>query len=346
MSTNNNTFTMQCRSQQRQRQTILGAQNNVSSRFEMKCPSLGFTTEQLDMRRKAEILQYLQNATSQSTVVKRWAWLVKHNKRTVYCEDISTKPTPSSSSDVPGPVILLYKDRAVPLTMYRNDQYIRFTDIPYTNYNFEWEISQINDVIEPNNASAKIGHLSMIQPNSTSMVFQTTIPVSLSIQTNFTPTIISTNVATIDMVVTRATLHLYFNDKPVSTVSPNVSFLDRLTISISDSQDGPISATKYIGSLYVPGISLSTYPSNVFAIRLVMNIQMTMYDASGNVVQGSSANLYNTQINFIGNIKDAFTSNGATTPEFYSYLNCIVEYPPNVSTFQAFSWENANVIAA
>jgi len=337
---------MQCRSQQRQRQTILGAQNNVSSRFEMKCPSLGFTTEQLDMRRKAEILQYPQNATSQSTAVKRWAWLVKQNKRTVYCEDISTKPKPSSSSDVPGPVILLYKDRKVPLSMYRNDQYIRFTDIPYTDYNFEWEISPIHDVIEPNNASAKIGHLSIVQPNSTSMVFQTIIPVSLSFQTNYIRTIISTNVATIDMLVKSASLHLYYNDKPVSIVSPSVSFLDRLTVSILDSNDGAISAIKYIGSLYVPGISLNTYSSNVFAIRLVMNIFMTMYDESGNVVQGSTDNLYNTQFNFIGNIKEAFTSNGTTAHEFYSYINCAVEYPPNVSTFQAFSWEKTNVIVA
>lgn len=345
MSTNNNTFTMQCRSQQRQRQTILGVQNNVSSRFEMKCPSLEFTTEQLDMRRKAEILQYPQNATSQSTAVKRWAWLVKQNKRTVYCEDITTKPKPSSSSDVPGPVILLYKDRAVPLTMYRNDQYIRFTDVPYTDYNFEWEISPIHDVIEPNSASAKIGHLSIIQPNSTSMVFQTTIPVSLSFQANFMRTMFS-SISAIDMLVESATLHLYYNDKPVSTINPDVSFLDRLTISVSDSKDGPISAIKYIGSLTVPNISLNTYPSNVFAIRLVMNILMTMYDETGNVIQGSTDNLYNTQLNFIGNIKEAFTSNGTTSPEFYSYLNCIVEYPPNVSTFQAFSWEKTSVIGA
>jgi len=136
-ATSNTTFLMQCNSQRSQRQGFLMSQNKGQNRFSMQCPSPGFTTEQLSMRRKAEILQYPQNAMNASSKSKKWSWLATQKKGTIYCEDIYTRKTPSSSSDVPGPVIMLYKDPSVPLSMYRNDQYIRFNDVPYPGYKFD-----------------------------------------------------------------------------------------------------------------------------------------------------------------------------------------------------------------
>jgi hypothetical protein len=335
MSLSGNTFAMQCRSQQRQRQTLLGLQNNTGTRLNVTCPPEQYTTQQLNMRRKAEILQYKQNANSRPTANQRWSWLVTQNKGAIYCEDIRTTPTPSSSSDVPGPVIMLYKDNSVPLTRSRNDQYIRFTDVPYTNYNYEWAMPPEYDVVTSNNSTGIIGHLATLNPNTTSMNFTSTVPVSLSIRAKLyhTNSAAVTNVATIDMIAESAKMYLFYNDTLVANISADISMLDRVTISTLDSTDDAIYASKYIGSLYFPTISLNTYQSNVFTIRLEMNIMMNLYDDTGAFIPNSAeVNVYNSEVKFIGNLTSA------SDEYFYSETNCVVEYPPNANTFQAFSF--------
>jgi hypothetical protein len=73
---------------------------------------LNFNKQQLDMKRKIEILKYSKNS---STKKQNFANLIKNNKRAVYCPNL---PTLSSSCDIPGPIIKLQNDPDVPLYMY------------------------------------------------------------------------------------------------------------------------------------------------------------------------------------------------------------------------------------
>lgn len=129
-----------------------------SFRATVVSPYPTYTEEQLNMRRKVEILQYANNRlstrTNNLTKKERYAQVIsgKYQSKsytTTYTEtaryvyDPVTKtnqvvidrtpvysnpecsldesiPTPTSSSDVPGPIINLYKDNNVPLYNYAN----------------------------------------------------------------------------------------------------------------------------------------------------------------------------------------------------------------------------------
>ena len=94
-----------------------------------------FSRFQLNMRRKAEILKYSSHSqstqTNSMTKQQRWAQIARGNieKQFTYdpitqiatvnpCVGDKTIPTPTSSCDVPGPVVYLYEDEGVPLYMY------------------------------------------------------------------------------------------------------------------------------------------------------------------------------------------------------------------------------------
>jgi len=88
----------------------------------------GFTKEQLDMRRKAEILKYNKSANGRITKVQSWTQVVSGStQRRAYsgaylanvvdaaCEQVVTYTT---GAGIPGPAIPLYLDPAVPLYNY------------------------------------------------------------------------------------------------------------------------------------------------------------------------------------------------------------------------------------
>jgi hypothetical protein len=89
----------------------------------------GFTREQLDMRRKAEILTYNSNRMLKAnslTKSQKFSTLVNNNIKNVpvYKNQCFTDEkgnlitTPSSSCGVPGDVIDIYNDQTIPLYMF------------------------------------------------------------------------------------------------------------------------------------------------------------------------------------------------------------------------------------
>lgn len=102
---------------------------------------LGFTKTQLDMRRKVEILQYRgirQNSkTNNPTRSQKWSNFIRNGsgvsqsviQQIVQNEDPIDElcptdkyiPKPTSSSDIPGPIIDLVYDPNVPLYNYQQD---------------------------------------------------------------------------------------------------------------------------------------------------------------------------------------------------------------------------------
>jgi len=109
------------------------------SRARTLCLNTNFTKQQLDMRRKAEILQY-KNNTHTLTKKQHYAKIAKgggpHKKKqwasqnqyksdpnahgltrngnSIICEDTGKQCISSRASDVPGPSIILCYDKTVP----------------------------------------------------------------------------------------------------------------------------------------------------------------------------------------------------------------------------------------
>lgn len=130
---------------------------------------LGYTQDQLDMRRKAEILQYNKTSNGKATQKQKWATLVRGaTQRKQYssyylralqegalnpdeiCPNDIKIPTLTTKSDVPGPPMLLYYDPTVPLYNYNSMQ------IAYGTQNLDarnqpmWLTNYETDVVDNN----------------------------------------------------------------------------------------------------------------------------------------------------------------------------------------------------
>lgn len=100
-----------------------------------------YTKHQLDMRRKSEILKYSANSQNSKvnnlTNAQRWANIARGttevkqsrinkiindqlNNIDISCPNDALIETPTSSSDIPGPIIYLIDDESVPLYNYKN----------------------------------------------------------------------------------------------------------------------------------------------------------------------------------------------------------------------------------
>lgn len=102
---------------------------------------LGFTQKQLDMRRKAEILEYSavkQNTkTNKITKQQKWSHFIRNGSRVSQsainrivageqpieeiCPDDRFIPKPTTASGIPGPIMDLVYDPNVPLYNYRDN---------------------------------------------------------------------------------------------------------------------------------------------------------------------------------------------------------------------------------
>jgi hypothetical protein len=94
-------------------------------RYDPISPYPEHSQSQLNMRRKAEILQYKKNSTqtnSKLTKSQKWGQIVNGNfQQNKICPLDMYLPTPSSSCDVPGPTITLQFDPNIPLYNYENN---------------------------------------------------------------------------------------------------------------------------------------------------------------------------------------------------------------------------------
>lgn len=101
--------------------------NVPPTRLNIVSPYGSYTQHDLDMRRKAEILKY-NTSTTQGTITRSQKWRRIVNTSVNPSSTTSTIlncplddliETPTSSCDVPGPVILLYNDPNIPLYNYK-----------------------------------------------------------------------------------------------------------------------------------------------------------------------------------------------------------------------------------
>jgi len=154
-----------------------------SFRATLVSPYPAYTEEQLNMRRKVEILQYANNRlstrTNNLTKKEKFAQIItgKYQPKpytTTYVETVGYRydsvtntdqvviertpvfsnpecpfddsiPTPTSSSDVPGPIINLYKDNSIPLYNYANstnNTIYAITDVVDTDM---WKVNFVSE---------------------------------------------------------------------------------------------------------------------------------------------------------------------------------------------------------
>ena len=251
--------------------------------------SLGHTQAQLDMRRKAEILQYNKTTNGKSTKSQSFATVIRgstqrRNFSSYYlkglqdgtlnpCPDDILIPTLTTASDVPGPPMLLYYDPTIPLYNYNSQQQAYGTkNTETTNM---WLTNYDTDIIDDNNP--KILTLNIQKSiDSTSYKYSLTTSVSLFISGYntahpgadvsgiFTMGIPSQNLS---LNITYGGQSVILQQTPTITFSPG--FLTDvsgyvLTRAVENSFSGDI----YMGNITCSNIILSTSPGNTFDFYL------------------------------------------------------------------------------
>ena len=261
------------------------------------------TKAQLDMRRKAEILKYSGNRTSTKTnsftKSEKWSMIVKgvaQNRSFSYATDINQNcgggivSNPSSSSDVPGPVIQLYEDPSMPLYMYNLNTEAPGILNPVNGE--EWSVTTYSDVQFYPNVFTKYMSLAILDTiQSSYYTFTLKIPVSIDIYDSSVNGIPAINGLNVDVKVADTPFIQVFRGIEKTAIGTNsletqISFLadpvasfEYADISFNTvSNSTPLSSfqiTKQIGYLTISGLTLYTKPGYVYNILLNLNPTFT-----------------------------------------------------------------------
>jgi hypothetical protein len=256
--------------------------------------SSGFTKLQLDMRRKAEILKYSPNKSSTQTnnltKKEKFALLSRGVKNTLSQESVNaceSLPTPTSSSNVPGPIMLLNYDKNIPLYNYSDFNTRSYPDFVPTDEN-PWQFISMSNVVIYDNATNPLYYLIISnyvdQPTyNYTIVVPTGIYISGAIPSSYVPPNDFSG-GIMELNVTEATLSIYYSDKVVTTVSPTSLVNAKMKIIVPVNNGArSFNAMRFIGNLQFNNVQLYTAPTYVYKFSLTVNITITPINT--NVVQ-------------------------------------------------------------
>lgn len=252
--------------------------NTPPYRYTPTSPYPQYTQEQLNMRRKAEILKYMSNNQNSkangTTKSKAWSSLINNrtNRPSIVCnQNQDMIPTPTYCSDIPGPIQLLVRDTTIPLYQYTtNTNAYGITLLP-TNNNM-WNMITSNDLVFSNNSDPillfRLLVLDAIDKPSYDFTFHTPFAIVMrGFKNTATATSydISLNITHIDAVVT-------YNGVIVNGVTVNTSY----DMSMISFHCNPPMYTMflYTGMLMVKIPGLYTKPGYIYDVNMKVNIQM------------------------------------------------------------------------
>ena len=286
-------------------------------------PYPSYTEYQVSMRRKAEILAYKHKTDTNGDATKsqKWAYLAKNNrqlsaKKKKNCPDDSRAFSLSSSCDVPGPIVILYKDPTVPLYNYgyKPPNFNLQNNLPLP----EWNTFPKEDSEFKNNEYNYIANLVIKNPNNRNYTYQFQTPISVNISGIIKES--GTEVDSIKMSITNPKFAVYFSDTPIVDITP-VVFLNvqPIEISLTYSYAGDFSATVYSGLVNVANFRLSTQPQFVYDLKMSFTVNYVLHDAQNNVINPDSSNVTIENLDSILNLTDT------SDPNYMSFSNCLVK---------------------
>jgi hypothetical protein len=269
------------------------------------------TQAELDMRRKAEILQFNKNSTQKGKITKaqQWANLVKgpfqRNTQTAVVRDSSGQiidytvyntvascpedkylPTLSSSSDVPGPIITLQYNPDVPLYNYTEGENT-FGIINQETPTY-WNSYTSNDILALDGIQNTLCTLAIFNTDYRFTTFEINTPIGFYVSGQATNNTDASGIFNIDTF----NVSVYNNNNLITTTNINTNtsitnrFVNFYTKFPKDGNGNIIGDTtfqgvQYIGNLTMSNIVLSTQPGLLYDIKLVFNITITT-SISGN----------------------------------------------------------------
>jgi hypothetical protein len=266
-----------------------------------------YTQKQLDMRRKAEILQYSavssNTKTNNLTKKEKFALISKgtsqanHNSTTT--TNVCDNPlllVPTTSSDIPGPVEYLYNDPTIPLynpsssANNKNGKNYISTETTYTS---KWEIDGSHNIFCSTNESSNYFSTLYIRDAIDAYIykFSMTIPLSIDISGTLNTTKYKSDLdfSRNDVSISLSTFEcdVYYNDVLLNNTSlPNpviptydTTNLTPFTIHKIDTDASlNFNATIYVGELIISNIQLFTSTPYVYDIVFKTTVNIDIHD--------------------------------------------------------------------
>lgn len=289
-------------------------------RYEPKSPYPSFTQEQLNMRRKTEILKYNKNSTQGPRLTQKQKLAATfrggYNASRAVCPIDYKIPVLTTAAGVPGPPMYLVEDPDVPLYNYIKDTNA-YAENKYED-NIQWVFStNTNQLCANNNTYTEVAKLIIrkpIQQAYTKFTYQT--PVLFRIKGSELP--INCAGSTITASIETSALKfrvLYNTDLVANNVQLQSRFLQLNTIAAVLS---PTVATSpfnyfcetYVGILEIRGIMLTTSPGFVYGFNINYILNKKAVAPLSNLVIKSTAEQNireKTIFELYANLADSYT---------------------------------------
>ena len=294
--------------------------------------STNITTDQLNMRRKAEILKYesnrMPNQTNNLTKKQKWTRLVTQPNRDNPQQDVVNSvncptniPVSSTASGVPGPSVMLYEDPDIPLYNYIVTRSYAYA-VP-NEYGY-WETTVNTNVGLYSGIDGSVFSLNILPSiNRPQYTFGMYIPLGIHLEgvnTRTAPWNISgTN--TVDINIQTASLLVYCNGKNITTQFLGRTTLTKtlnqhITVNVPYMQGQKFNATQVVGSVLFSGIPLFTSYIYTFEFKLELDFEIRI---NGTVVSNQPSDFNENWIVY------AYANMTKTIP--ITAINCSVIYP-------------------
>jgi hypothetical protein len=265
------------------------------------------TLDQLNMRRKAEILQYnpnrQSNQTNSATKTQKFALLVNApprinnwnrvannaNDGIPGCSDDLT-PVPTSSSDVPGPIMNLIYDKNIPLYNYINPIQTRgYTDVTNVLPNTEFQFNYTKNILIQESTPTDVISVYFKDLNEQSQ----TVPLSFTIPLGvyMSGTIPTSNSASMTITLTNITVGLYLNDGLITTI-PITNPSNSIVFNVSG-KTGNFKFLKYLKNISATNYQVTVQRDMIYTIKINYTLTIANYVSTNfsNISFGIVANM-------------------------------------------------------
>jgi len=234
----------------------------------------GLTQQQLDMRRKAEILQY-NKTSSNGKVTKKQSFAGVVGRRNQYssyyirnlqngtanldetCPNDILIPTSTRKSDVPGPEMLLYYDPTIPLYNYNSSQFAYGTQNTDEQLQEKWFINYDTNVVDERLAMMNIRPSIDTSPYTYTLTTSVALSISGYVLQNDPSGTFTLRIPqdSLNLVVKYGGVRVPLTITPTITYSPG--FIQEVLGSITNAMSS-FSGKIYVGNVTFSNIVLPT----------------------------------------------------------------------------------------
>ena len=295
-----------------------------------------YTKYDLDMRRKAEILKYSSNRMStqtnnltkaqkfvqavsgyyqQRTFSQEFLAANTQNRVLTICPPGVIVKTPSSSSDVPGPAIMLYDDPNIPLYNLTNSTNNSYGILNAIANPTPWDYTSYSDVTYKT-IPIDIFTIFMINVDTPYYLYNFTTPISVAFsgQRDTTAQVPTGSQNNYQIKIDHIELTIYYSYSQVTLKMPVTSIFNTIPIDISlNTGVSSYSGSCYMGTVSCSNIMLPASVGYIYDVKLSV-ICYTVYPTSS------------TYLNYY--LTPTITSNLNITNPVNTQTNCIIRNNP------------------